>query len=785
MMVVAAAAVLIFAAFPAQTAHAARAGRTELPPTLGSGSSPAPQGSPSPGGRAATPTPAPAPGAVCATTCANGGSSSAGATNGDGNLSACAQPEGDAGALATQLMDQQYAAPERAAESCIRADGNLGSGRRAKLVQILQTAESQAGQGPAQYQEYVDLVTWAITGLTAGGPSWFSGQQPDTDGNPPTMAELYSDQDYGVNVPQNITGLFGLNGNEIPAFGFPPAVNSGQAVIAIGDFSFSGTWMTAGSDSIAGAVDNLYRALFLPYLAVVIVLSVLFMFLRRGHDHRGLVHVVSETGWMVLGILIVIAFQVAPAQLLQNANGLSTGIAQQVLDTAVAANPTLAQASAVYEPNPPPAGSLSAEAPALKMYDQSWWEQNVYDPWTLINFGEVNPTSSDGRRDLGTELLADEQITGGNNEFSSSNDLQGVSQQVQTFYAGSNPGLRIGYLALTYLNLGIAELLMVVIEVGLVVAYLGLLMAWLAIGVMGLLVVIPGKGREIAWSLCQVVIGLLTLRVIYAGLLALVMIITEEVIPAVVGGQSWGAQFVFGGAVFAAIFFMRRRLMAPIAAVIHGRSAEAQSGHGALQAAGDAGVSLAAESAWKRALGGGATAGAGRAAAAGAGASAAEGGAAGIAAGAGAAAGAGGAFSGFAAAAAPAAAVAVPFLAAGAVTYGVGSAGVGDVKTMMALGGRHDLDLKRPRLPKEPLRRHDGLPSGEPQPQGPDHPVAQPQAGLPAALPPTRRAPDAQPPPWMRLHGDDVVDAEWRWVDDSRLARTPAPAVAGLPPAKS
>jgi hypothetical protein len=241
----------------------------------------------------------------------------------------------------------------------------------------------------------VDLVSWALTGMTAGGPAWFTGQKPDTDGNPPTLAELYSEQDYAINVPEDITGLFGVNGNEIPAFGFPPAVNGGQAVIAIGDFSFSVTWMTAGSNSIAGAVEALYRTLFIPFLAAVIALSVLFLFLRRGHDHRGLVHVVSEVGWMVLGILLVIAFQVAPAQLLQNANGLSTGIAQQVLNTGVAADPALNSASGIYEPNPPPAGSLSSEAPALKMFDQAWWDQNVYEPWTLLNFGQVTPTSAD------------------------------------------------------------------------------------------------------------------------------------------------------------------------------------------------------------------------------------------------------------------------------------------------------------------------------------------------------------------------------------------------------
>ncbi|MGH7921072.1 MAG: hypothetical protein ACREQM_14190, partial [Candidatus Dormibacteraceae bacterium] len=446
-----------------------------------------------------------------------------------------------------------------------------------------------------------------------------------------------------------------------------------------------------------------------------------------------------------------------PQQLLQSANATSTAISQVVLTTAVGADQGLSGGEQTYDPFPP--GAIrSAEVPALRLYNDAWWQSNAYQPWTLVEFGAMNPTSQDGKRDLGTEVLTDEALTGGTSEFNSSSDLSNSSYV--DYWHGTYGGSRAGYSLLLAGNLLINELVLAMIAIGLLIAYLGLIVLWLAIPVLGLLVIIPGHGHEIASRLLQTAVALLALRVVFALLLVAIMILNESVIPAFVG-SAWGLRMILQAVVVVVVFVFRRRLMAPVASVIHGRPVSAGGGEvRSASQAGQAAKSLIARRAMSLLGGSAGTAGAGGAAAEGAGAAA------------GAEAAAGGGIATAGGMAATVAAAAIPVVAPAVVVWGMGRAGYGDVKTMLGTppkGGS-------PRLPRPPKDRPGGSSDGpgelpavnasEPTPrlQAPPDDASLPWWMQPADAPPSNELAGAPGPP--ALTGDPpIVDAEWREIE--------------------
>lgn len=475
----------------------------------------------------------------------------------------------DESELFEKLQKEDFRGPLAAAQNCIDVSSVLTADEKVKFKRLLESekaaAEDKSGPHPAEYDRFVRHVLWATSGLKTTD-NWLAPAPTQQAHNPPTRAETYAAETYSIhfNPASNDPGVFAAHLAQLPMNSVVDATMqaislSGSLAARVLEWSFT-LDLPAGVDQpLNTVVKSLHREIFLALAPIFIVLVAIYGFWQALVRHRGTV-LLASVAWVLVVAVMEGLFVAAPAQSLHAANEFSTGVAAKVLAVG---------AKSGGSPNEAVVGT--EQAAAIRFYLDDWWTQNVYLPWTQIEFGSQNPTSKDGRHWLGTEVLMSQRLTGKSDKFESDGkfgayrnaDFQDQPQGLKDYWNGDMSGNRLSKTVLALVTVLLGLLFFVIMGGAEIVTLVGLVAAWLATPIMGLLALHPGRGRQIFFGWLQMVVGLLFLRVAYTTVFALLMVI-NSLAGKLFGSDAVGLTLAFQAvAVFLALKY-RQRIFGPL-----------------------------------------------------------------------------------------------------------------------------------------------------------------------------------------------------------------------------
>ena len=487
------------------------------------------------------------------------------------------------GSIAARMIQQQRFEPlYQAAVDC------LPPTQRGTLTPALKREEQLAGSGPDAYTQFVDHVVWAITGRQAQD-AWLAPPGPDAT-NLPTPTETYPFHAYALNIdPGSMAQYFWL----APAAVVASSLFVFLAALATLFVRLTMWTMTMDVSQPAGGVitrgvEALQHGLYLPLLPVVVGMVAIWMLWswRTGRMSS----IWSAAGWSAAMVAVASIYAAIPSQIAQGADQYSAALAQIALGTAARVDPGVGS------------GDLAVTGPpqdaALRVYLDRWWQEDVYLPWTLAEFGMVDPASPDGKRALGTEVLADIQLTGGVADFAAdgtckvagivpdpigcdqykNDDLQSQSQSLKDWFDGVNP-TRLGYEILAMIGFLPGAALLLIVAGAVAVSELVFLLCVLAAPVVFLVAVHPTAGRAFLSRWLDVALGALATRVTYSLLLGLLMIV-DGVLAASFTKSGWGVVMLLQAAAAFALLYLRRRLFRSLSGALQTGGITAPLEHG-------------------------------------------------------------------------------------------------------------------------------------------------------------------------------------------------------------
>lgn len=388
---------------------------------------------------------------------------------------------------------------------------------------------------------------------------------PIEHGNQPFLFERFSPYDYTnvhvdpVGMAQSALGIF-LGLTDPTQLAMNISLNA-AASFAMGALILTGVLTTrllawslrvdllAGADGplnavVAGLARDLYQP-FVPLLLTLVAGWLVWTWLLRRRTMRGVVGI----GWVFLAMALSAIYFAAPSQVLDQGSAFTSGISRMVLGTVGAADTTLHRGDPTVAQGP-------ADEAELRLFGDRYWNNYVYTPWTVVQFGRVDP-KNESRQPLGVELLKKY----GDQSNSFDQDLQQQPQPVRDWYDGAKGGDRL-VIALAALLVGLAAgftfLAAAVLRLASSVLFLALLMTLPCFLLMALH---PTIGRKLLVRWLELAVGALWRQVIYSLLLA-VMVVLVGVISAASAAGGWGVMTLCQIAVMAAILVFRKPLLA-------------------------------------------------------------------------------------------------------------------------------------------------------------------------------------------------------------------------------
>jgi hypothetical protein len=295
---------------------------------------------------------------------------------------------------------------------------------------------------------------------------------------------------------------------------------------------------------VGGLVRDLYQPL-VPLLLTLVAGWLIWTWLLRRRTMRGVVGI----GWVFLAMTLSAIYFAAPSQILDQGSAFTAGISRAVLATVGGADTQLHRGDPTVAQGP-------ADDAELRLFSDRYWTNYVYTPWTIVQFGQLDPKNGSGQP-LGVELL--KKYAGQPSTFDQ--DLQQQPLPVRDWYDGAQGGSRL-VVALAALLVGLAAglvfLAAAVVRLACSVLFLALLMT---LPIFLLMALHPTIGRKLLVRWIELAVGTLWRQIIYSLFLA-IMVVLVGVISAASAAGGWGVVTLCQLAVMAAILIFRKPLLA-------------------------------------------------------------------------------------------------------------------------------------------------------------------------------------------------------------------------------
>jgi hypothetical protein len=388
-----------------------------------------------------------------------------------------------------------------------------------------------------------------------------------TNGNQQLLSERYSTSDYlplgDPGGSDNSPGLLhpdewlsaALNGlaGSLMAMVLLVGLAAGALVKLAFTMDLPGQHAVGSSiDAVVGAMTKQIYDVALPVVLLLVGAWLLWVMILRRRASQGF----EGIAWVVLAMAVSAVYFSSPSTVMSGVDDFASTFSMVMLGATSGADPSM---SGQTRPNDPTLRAGDAGSAELRLFSDRFWHNFVYVPWTTAQFGQADPAGSNGTS-LGEELL--QKQSGQNSNFD--NDL-GNNKDAHDWYTGKEGLNRLVIAGLALVVVVLAAVLFVIIAGAVLVAQVGLLLLMM-VAPLFFIVGIHPSGRRLFIRWLELVAGVLAVRLLYAALLG-VLIVLSGVVTQAADQVSWLLGAVLQVALIVAILIYRKPFMAIFAQV--------------------------------------------------------------------------------------------------------------------------------------------------------------------------------------------------------------------------
>jgi hypothetical protein len=388
---------------------------------------------------------------------------------------------------------------------------------------------------------------------------------PIRNGNQPFLYERYAPLDYTplhvdpVAIAQSVAGVvvgqldpsqvaMNVSLNEAASLDTGLLVLVGTLTTRLLAWSLRVDLLAGADGPLNAVVSGLARDLYQPLIPLLLTLVagwLVWTWLLRRRTMRG----VTGIGWVFLAMALSAIYFAQPAGILDQASAFTSAVSRMILGSVGGADIQLHRGDPTVAQGP-------TDDAELRLFSDRYWSIYVYQPWTVAEFGRLDPKGASGQS-LGIELL--DKHAGHSNSFDQ--DLEQQPQEVRDWYNGWRGGDRLVVVAaalLVALAAAFVFLAAAVVRLASTVIFLALLMT---LPLFLLLALHPTIGRKLLVRWIELAVGALWRQVLYSLVLA-VMVVTVGIITAASAAGGWGVVTLCQLAAMAGFLIFRKPLLA-------------------------------------------------------------------------------------------------------------------------------------------------------------------------------------------------------------------------------
>lgn len=371
------------------------------------------------------------------------------------------------------------------------------------------------------------LTAHAAPGPTQAGSSAALLALPPIQGtNPPLLFERFDGSAYAITqgpVTLILTNPFNAWGSWVAGTFTGALVAAGEVAVAVLEWAFSLDVLTVAGGPVDDYTAQLHQALYSAYLPAVILIvgawaAYVLLISKR------LLHGISGLAWAVLALVLGAVLMAAPAEYLGDASGFSSEVSTAILAGAAEADPGAGATSMQ-------GSSSNAE---LRVFADRLWTVWVYDPWTFVEFGAMDPKVPGTNHELGVELL--EQQSGQPSTYQQ--DLAQEPQSIQDWANGQSGAQRLVYSIMMLVVAGVGLLMVGILALIMLGAGILVLVLTLAMVPVLLLAPIPVWGRAVFGRWAGMLLVAFAVKAI-AALFLVLLIATTAAINSLSSSIGW------------------------------------------------------------------------------------------------------------------------------------------------------------------------------------------------------------------------------------------------------
>ncbi len=360
----------------------------------------------------------------------------------------------------------------------------------------------------------------------AGSTASLLAFPPIQGNNPPLLFERFDGSAYAITqgpATSILTNPFNDWGSWVAGTFTGALVAAGEIAVAILEWAFSLDVITVAGGPVDAYTAQLHQALYSAFLPAVILVvggwaAYVFLISKR------LLHGVSGLAWAVVALVLGAVLMAAPTEYLGDASGFSSEVSTAILAGAAQADPgggaTSMQGS-----------SSNAE---LRVFADRLWTVWVYDPWTFVQFGAMDPKVPGTNNKLGVELL--QQQAGQPSTYPQ--DLAQEPQSIQNWANGQSGAQRLVYSIMMLVVAGVGLLMVGILA--LIMLGAGILVMILALAMVPVLLLapIPIWGRAVFGRWFGMLLAAFAVKAL-AALFLVLLIATTAAINSLSSSIGW------------------------------------------------------------------------------------------------------------------------------------------------------------------------------------------------------------------------------------------------------
>lgn len=384
-------------------------------------------------------------------------------------------------------------------------------------------------------------------------------RRPDLErGGPPTLLERYGAGGYTLDTDLTLHEATERAVNAIAGALFSLTVWIASAVIALLQWAFAADLTAPLRGPVTALVGVLHRSVYTPLVGAAVVLAGGYGLWHGLVRRRGTLAAQGLT-WSVVAVTAGLVFLARPGDVVDGANRATVELSRTVLAGVAAVDPQAREAG----------GGADAE---LRMASDRLWRLFVHQPWLLAEFGD--PALG---QQLGEELLAAKTLTPGESRRARTDpgaaaDLSADKAEryaalrdrlreghpdAYAWFSGRRATERVGVAGFALLALLAVGGLLILLAGAVVVVQLAFLLLVVAAPVFLLVGIHPGAGRILALRWGELLVAVVIKRVLYAALLAVLLVLGGALLDAT-AGLGWGVAALLQILLIATVVVYRR-----------------------------------------------------------------------------------------------------------------------------------------------------------------------------------------------------------------------------------